>query len=52
MNYIGSKKQIFKELNKYIPEHDIYIEPFFGGCSFFFLKRKAKFNILKKYFPI
>ena len=46
MNYIGSKKQIFKELIKYIPEHDIYIEPFFGGGSVFFLKRKAKFNIL------
>jgi DNA adenine methylase len=46
MNYIGSKRKIFKELSAYFPKHDVYIEPFLGGGSVFLLKDLAKYNIL------
>ncbi len=42
----GNKKAIFKKIEKYIPEHEIYIEPFFGAGSVFFLKKRVKYNFL------
>ena len=43
---LGNKKKIAKEIQKYFPEHKIYIEPFFGAGGMFFNKPKAKYNIL------
>ena len=39
---LGNKKKIAKEIQKYFPEHKIYIEPFFGAGGMFFNKPKAK----------
>lgn len=43
---IGNKKAIAKELIKYFPKHDIYIEGFFGAGGLFFNKELAKKSIL------
>ena len=44
--YYGGKFTISKKILKYIPEHERYFEPFFGGGSMFFRKAKASWNIL------
>lgn len=46
---IGSKRYLYKEILPYIPEHDTYIEPFFGGGAIFFLKDKVKKNIINDF---
>lgn len=43
---LGNKKKIAKEIQKYFPDHKIYIEPFFGAGGMFFNKPKAKYNIV------
>ena len=43
---LGNKKKIAHEIQKYFPEHKIYIEPFFGAGGMFFNKPKAKYNIV------
>lgn len=43
---LGNKKKIASEIQKYFPEHKIYIEPFFGAGGMFFNKPKAKYNIV------
>lgn len=43
---LGNKSKIAKDIQVYFPQHDIYIEPFFGAGGMFFNKRKAKQNIL------
>ena len=43
---LGNKKKIAKEIQKYFPEHKVYIEPFFGAGGMFFNKPKAKYNIV------
>lgn len=43
---IGNKKRIAKDIIQHFPEHDLYIEPFFGGGGMFFSKPKAKYNIV------
>lgn len=42
---IGNKSLISKDLISYFPEHNIYIEPFFGAGGIFFNKPKVKYNI-------
>lgn len=46
LNRLGNKSKIAKEIQKYFPNHDIYIEPFFGAGGMFFNKPKAKYNFL------
>lgn len=43
---LGNKKKIAKEIQKYFPQHTVYIEPFFGAGGMFFNKSKAKHNIV------
>jgi DNA adenine methylase len=43
---IGNKKRIAKHIIQHFPEHELYIEPFFGGGGLFFNKPKAKYNIV------
>jgi len=43
---IGNKAKMAKEIQKYFPKHNLYIEPFFGAGGMFFNKPKAKYNIL------
>lgn len=43
---LGNKSQIAVEIQKYFPQHNIYVEPFFGAGGMFFNKPKAKYNIV------
>jgi len=43
---LGNKQAIAQEIEKYFPEHKIYVEPFFGAGGMFFNKRKAQHNIM------
>ena len=43
---LGNKSQIATEIQKYFPQHKIYVEPFFGAGGMFFNKPKVKFNIV------
>ncbi len=49
ISYYGGKQSIMPELLKNIPEHDIYIEPFFGGGSLFWAKEPSKSEIINDY---
>jgi len=42
----GSKKRIASQIIAHFPEHDMYIELFFGTGSIFFEKPLAKYNVL------
>ena len=44
--YMGGKFELSKRLIPMIPKHDRYIEPFVGGGSMFFRKRKVDINII------
>ena len=41
ISYVGGKSKVYRALRKYFPIHDNYIEPFCGGGSVFFSKRKT-----------
>jgi len=43
---LGNKSQIASEIQKYFPQHSIYIEPFFGAGGMFFNKPKVRYNIV------
>jgi DNA adenine methylase len=43
---LGNKGDLSKIIIPYFPEHNIYIEPFFGAGGMFFNKPKAQYNIL------
>ena len=43
---LGNKSRIAKSILPYFPQHNIYIEPFFGAGGMFFSKPKAKYNIV------
>lgn len=42
----GSKRRIASQIISHFPEHDMYIELFFGTGSIFFEKPLAKYNVL------
>lgn len=44
--YPGSKQKIKGCLLSLIPEHKVYLEPFFGSGSIFFDKEKAKIEVI------
>ena len=46
LKWVGGKYQLSKKLIPLFPDHDTYIEPFFGGGSVYFRKAKAKYNIV------
>ncbi|MEM5868202.1 MAG: DNA adenine methylase [Candidatus Aenigmatarchaeota archaeon] len=48
----GHPTKLVKELLKLIPEHEIFIEPLFGGGSIFWSKPKAKLEIINDIDPI
>ena len=41
ITYYGGKKRMLKIILPMIPEHDIYVEPFFGGGAVFWAKEPA-----------
>lgn len=40
ISYYGGKQRLAPIIVARIPEHDIYVEPFFGGGAVFFTKPK------------
>jgi len=44
--WFGGKGNLVRRLLKFVPEHDAYLEPFFGGGSLFFAKEVAKIEII------
>lgn len=42
----GNKAQLAEKILPFFPEHNIYIEPFFGAGGMFFNKPKVKYNFL------
>ena len=45
LNRLGNKKKIAKDVIKYFPAHDMFIDMFFGAGGIFFNKPMAKYNI-------
>lgn len=43
---LGNKSKIAMDIQKYFPQHKIYIEPFFGAGGMYFNKQMAHNNIL------
>lgn len=46
IKWVGSKRQLKKEIVKIIPEHICYVEPFIGGGSIFFEKQPSKVEVI------
>lgn len=46
LNRLGNKSKLAKKIIQFFPEHDMYLEPFFGTGSIFFSKPKVKYNFL------
>ena len=46
---MGKKSKIAEKILLYFPEHDIYIELFFGAGGMFFNKPKARYNIVNDF---
>ena len=44
--YPGGKQRLVPEILKRMPEHEKYVEPFFGGGSVFFAKAPAKKEVI------
>lgn len=44
--YYGGKQQMLRHILPLIPEHEVYIEPFFGGGAVFWGKQPAKIEII------
>lgn len=38
LNMVGNKKALADKIIKYFPQHETYIEPFFGAGGIFFNK--------------
>ncbi|MFD1143029.1 DNA adenine methylase [Larkinella insperata] len=43
---MGNKRAIAARIQSYFPEHDLYLEPFFGAGGMFFSKPKVKYNVV------
>lgn len=44
--YYGGKQSMLKEILPRIPEHKVYVEPFFGGGAVFFSKPQSGFEVI------
>ena len=44
--YFGGKQRLSKTICEMIPDHNVYVEPFFGGGSVFFSKKKSKIEVI------
>lgn len=49
IKWVGSKRQLKKDLVYIIPEHICYVEPFFGGGSVYFEKEPSKVEVINDY---
>ncbi len=46
LNRLGNKKKIAEKVHRHVPQHDLYIELFFGAGGMFVNKPLAKYNIV------
>jgi DNA adenine methylase len=46
ITYYGGKQNLSKTILRLIPPHDIYVEPFCGGCAIFFAKEPSKCEVI------
>ena len=46
LTYYGGKQQLSSLINSLIPEHSVYVEPFFGGGAVFFAKPPSKMEVI------
>ena len=46
ITYYGGKQSMINEILGRIPEHRLYVEPFFGGGAVFFAKPPSKVEII------
>jgi len=46
ISYYGGKQSLVSKILPLIPEHSIYIEPFFGGGAVFWAKQKSKTEVV------
>lgn len=46
LKYPGSKNRISSWIVSQIPEHSVYLEPYFGGGSIFFNKKKSRIETI------
>jgi len=44
INYIGGKQRLAKEIIRYFPEHDCYVEVFGGSGALLFAKKPSRFE--------
>lgn len=49
ISYYGGKQSMLKHILPLIPEHDVYVEPFFGGGAVFWGKEPIKAEIINDY---
>lgn len=46
ISYYGGKQNMLKDIMPLIPEHNIYIEPYFWGWSLFWAKKQAECEVI------
>lgn len=46
LSRLGNKRRIARHILPHIPEHDLWLEPFFGAGGLFFAKPRARRNIV------
>ena len=49
ISYYGGKQSMLKHILPIIPEHRVYVEPFFGGGAVFWGKEKSEVEIINDY---
>ncbi len=49
ISYYGGKQNMLKHILPLIPEHQLYVEPFFGGGAVFWAKQPSKAEIINDY---
>lgn len=49
IKWVGSKKQLKKDIVALFPQHTTYVEPFFGGGSVYFEKEPSKVEVVNDY---
>lgn len=46
ITYYGGKQRLAETIIELIPEHRVYVEPFFGGGAVFFMKKKSRVEVI------
>ncbi len=46
ITYYGGKQRLAPEIISMMPQHKLYVEPFFGGGAVFFKKEKSKIKVI------